>query len=42
MQLELARQNSMNQHGKLVSSIPLDIPVEDTIYEGILFLILEF
>lgn len=33
MQLELARQNSMNQHGKLVSSIPLDMPVEDTIYE---------
>ncbi|RDB22757.1 hypothetical protein Hypma_010026 [Hypsizygus marmoreus] len=33
MQLELARRNSRNQHGKDVPSLPLDIPVEATIYE---------
>ncbi|RDB25674.1 hypothetical protein Hypma_006979 [Hypsizygus marmoreus] len=33
MQLELARRNSRNQHGKDVPSLPLDVPVEATIYE---------
>jgi hypothetical protein len=32
MQLELARQNSLNQHVK--PTLSLDVPVEDTIYEG--------
>lgn len=32
MQLELARQNSLNQHAK--PTLSLDVPVEDTIYEG--------
>lgn len=32
MQLELARQNSLNQHVK--PGLSLDVPVEDTIYEG--------
>ncbi|KAG2013296.1 signal transducer [Coprinopsis cinerea AmutBmut pab1-1] len=34
LQLELARQNSLNQHGKPLPPIDLDIPIEDTIYEG--------
>jgi hypothetical protein len=34
MQLELARRNSKNQHGKLVPPIPLESPDEETIYEG--------
>ena len=34
MQLELARQNSLNQHGKRVVPMQLDGPVEATIYEG--------
>lgn len=34
VQLELARQNSMNQHGKRVAPMQLDAPVEATIYEG--------
>jgi len=34
MQLELARQNSLNQHGKRVAPMQLDAPVEATIYEG--------
>jgi hypothetical protein len=32
MQLELARQNSLNQHPK--PGLSLDVPVEETIYEG--------
>ena len=32
-QLELARQN-MNQHGKPLPPINMDMPIEDTIYEG--------
>lgn len=34
MQLELARQNSLNQHGKRIAPMQLDAPVESTIYEG--------
>jgi hypothetical protein len=34
MQLELARQNSLNQHGKRIAPMQLDAPVEATIYEG--------
>ena len=34
VQLELARQNSLNQHGKRVTPMQLDVPVEATIYEG--------
>ena len=34
VQLELARQNSLNQHGKRVVPMPLEAPVEATIYEG--------
>lgn len=34
MQLELARQNSLNQHGKRLAPMLLDAPVEATIYEG--------
>ena len=34
MQLELARRNSKNQHGRLVVAVPLEPPVEATIYEG--------
>lgn len=34
MQLELARQNSLNQHGKRIAPMQLDDPVEATIYEG--------
>lgn len=34
MQLELARRNSKNQHGKQVPSLPIEAPVEATIYEG--------
>ena len=34
VQLELARQNSLNQHGKRVAPMQLDAPVEATIYEG--------
>ena len=37
MQLELARQNSLNQPAK--PGLSLSIPVEETIYEGLLFLI---
>ncbi|KAG6903484.1 hypothetical protein C0995_005507 [Termitomyces sp. Mi166 len=33
LQLELARRNSKNQHTKEVPSLPLDEPVEPTIYE---------
>ncbi|KAF8812237.1 hypothetical protein BYT27DRAFT_7182669 [Phlegmacium glaucopus] len=33
MQLELARQNSLNQHGKRVAPMQLDAPAEATIYE---------
>ena len=33
LQLELARQNSLIQHGSHLS-MPIDIPVESTIYEG--------
>jgi len=34
MQLELARRNSQNQHGKAVAPLTLEKPVEATIYEG--------
>jgi hypothetical protein len=34
MQLELARRNSQNQHGKLVPPASLELPLEATIYEG--------
>lgn len=34
MQLELARRNSKNQQGKEIPSLPLEVPVEPTIYEG--------
>lgn len=34
MRLELARRNSQNQHGRQVTSVPLEKPVEETIYEG--------
>lgn len=34
LQLELARQNSMNQHGKHLAPMEIDAPVEATIYEG--------
>jgi hypothetical protein len=34
VQLELARQNSLNQHGKRVTPMQLDAPVQATIYEG--------
>jgi hypothetical protein len=34
VQLELARQNSLNQHGKRIAPMQLDAPVEATIYEG--------
>ena len=34
VQLEIARQNSLNQHGKRITPIQLDAPVEVTIYEG--------
>ncbi|CAA7260055.1 unnamed protein product [Cyclocybe aegerita] len=33
MQLELARQNSLNQHGKRLAPMQIDAPVEATIYE---------
>ncbi|KAF8076555.1 hypothetical protein FPV67DRAFT_1618362 [Lyophyllum atratum] len=33
LQLELARRNSKNQHGKEIPSLPLEGPVEATIYE---------
>ncbi|KAF9464393.1 hypothetical protein BDZ94DRAFT_1161981 [Collybia nuda] len=33
MQLELARRNSKNQHGKQMPSLPIEAPVEATIYE---------
>ncbi|KAK2466062.1 hypothetical protein APHAL10511_001704 [Amanita phalloides] len=33
MKLELARQNSINQHGKQPTNLILETPVEDTIYE---------
>lgn len=36
MRLELARQNSLTQHQKRVIPMSLDIPVEETIYEGVL------
>ncbi len=36
MRLELARQNSLTQHQKHVTTMNLDIPVEETIYEGAL------
>ena len=34
VQLELARKNSLNQHGKRIAPMQLDTPVESTIYEG--------
>jgi hypothetical protein len=34
MRLELARQNSQNQHSKGSVEPPWDGPVEETIYEG--------
>jgi hypothetical protein len=34
LQLELARQNSLNQHGKPLPPINMDMPIEETIYEG--------
>lgn len=34
LQLELARQNSLAQYGKPLSSLQMDAPVEATIYEG--------
>lgn len=34
MKLELARQNSKNQHGKQVAPMAIDTPGEATIYEG--------
>jgi protein ECT2 len=34
MRLELARQNSQNQHNKQVPALPVEKPVEETIYEG--------
>ena len=34
VQLELARQNSLNQHGKRIAPMQLDAPAEVTIYEG--------
>ena len=34
LRLELARQNSLTQHQKRVTPMNLDIPVEETIYEG--------
>ena len=34
VQLELARQNSLNQHGKRIAPMQLDAPLEATIYEG--------
>lgn len=34
LRLELARQNSQNQHGKQVAAPLLDGPMDDTIYEG--------
>lgn len=34
MQLELARRNSKNQHGKQMPSLPIEAPIEATIYEG--------
>ncbi len=33
--LELARRNSRNQHGLEPSSSVMEIPVEETIYEGL-------
>ena len=33
MQLALARRNSRNQHDQ-VSAQPVDMPIEETIYEG--------
>lgn len=35
LQLELARRNSKNQHTKEVPPLPLDEPIEPTIYEGL-------
>ncbi|KAG6911239.1 hypothetical protein DXG01_003106 [Tephrocybe rancida] len=34
LQLELARRNSKNQHTKEMPALPLEAPVEATIYEG--------
>jgi hypothetical protein len=34
MQLELARQNSLVQHGKRVAPLQMDFPIKSTIYEG--------
>ena len=34
IQLELARQNSLSQHGKPVVPLQVEVPVEETIYEG--------
>ena len=33
-QLDLARRNSRNQHGNRIQIPPMEVPVEDTIYEG--------
>lgn len=38
MKLELARQNSMNQHNERPTGLTLEVPLEDTIYEGQHFL----
>jgi len=34
MKLELARQNSMNQHNELPTGSTVEFPLQDTIYEG--------
>ena len=35
MQLELARQNSLIQHGKRMAPMQMDFPIKSTIYEGL-------
>ena len=35
MQLELARQNSLIQHGILMAPLQMDLPIKSTIYEGL-------
>lgn len=34
MRLELARKNSQSQHGRVVDSLVMEEPIEETIYEG--------
>lgn len=34
MRLELARRNSKNQHGRQIAPLDMELPVEETIYEG--------